>query len=430
MRNGTPPMRPTPWGPRPADWEIKPWSEIAVRAGEPVNVDRDRRYKQVTVRVRHRGVVERQIDARRNHQILSQNQSIARPGQFIISKIDARNGACGFIPNDLDDAIVTNDFPLYELGTGVDHRFIDYTVAQEHFWYLCRLASEGTTNRVRLSPERFEELEFVLPPLPEQRKIAELLSSVDQAIERTEAVIERVQEVKRAVAQELLTRGMPGTHSRFRQTEIGELPDDWEVVRLGDVIDRVTYGTSAKCHVEPNGVPVLRIPNVASGEIDTTDLKYADINGSELSQLALRDGDLLVVRTNGNPNICGRFALVRELRGEWLFASYLLRLRPLRARLLPEFFELSLNSRAGRDQLKGSIRTSAGNYNLSATGLANARLALPGIEEQTAICSMLSSVRLLAERETAAMASLGWLKHELASALLTGQIRVGNLSCE
>ena len=70
---------------------------------------------------------------------------------------------------------------------------------------------------------------ILLPPLPEQRKIAAILSSVDEVIEKTEAVIEQLQVVKKAMMQELLTRGLPGRHTRFKQTEIGEIPEEWEV---------------------------------------------------------------------------------------------------------------------------------------------------------------------------------------------------------
>ena len=65
------------------------------------------------------------------------------------------------------------------------------------------------------------------PPLPEQRKIAAILSSVDDAIEKTQAVIDQVQVVKKGLMQELLTRGIPGRHTRFKKTEIGEIPEEW-----------------------------------------------------------------------------------------------------------------------------------------------------------------------------------------------------------
>ena len=71
-----------------------------------------------------------------------------------------------------------------------------------------------------------------LPPLPEQRMIAAILSSVDETIEKTQAVIDQVQVVKRGLMQQLLTRGLPGRHTRFKQTEIGEIPQAWHVLDL------------------------------------------------------------------------------------------------------------------------------------------------------------------------------------------------------
>ncbi len=82
-----------------------------------------------------------------------------------------------------------------------------------------RLTSDLKTPKFRLK--------FHLPVLPGQRKIAAILSSVDGAIEKTQAVIEQVQVVKRGLMQELLTRGLPGRHTQFKQTEIGEIPEVW-----------------------------------------------------------------------------------------------------------------------------------------------------------------------------------------------------------
>ena len=79
------------------------------------------------------------------------------------------------------------------------------------------------------------------PPLPEQRKIAAILSSVDDAIEKTQAVFDQVHVVERGLMQQLLTRGLPGRHTCFKQTEIGEIPEEWEVVRLGDLF-KLTSG--------------------------------------------------------------------------------------------------------------------------------------------------------------------------------------------
>lgn len=85
----------------------------------------------------------------------------------------------------------------------------------------------------RTSWKELAKLPILLPPLPEQKKIAAILSSVDEAIEATEAVIEQTRTVKQGLLQELLTRGIG--HSEFKKTPIGEIPKSWEVVKIREI---------------------------------------------------------------------------------------------------------------------------------------------------------------------------------------------------
>ena len=85
-----------------------------------------------------------------------------------------------------------------------------------------------------------KRLHFQLPPIVEQRKIAAILSSVDNAIEKTQAVINYIQVVKRGLMQELFVRGIPGHHTQFEQSEIGDIPTEWTVVQLDRSFERCT----------------------------------------------------------------------------------------------------------------------------------------------------------------------------------------------
>ncbi|MCA9629094.1 MAG: restriction endonuclease subunit S, partial [Myxococcales bacterium] len=108
------------------------------------------------------------------------------------------------------------------------------------------LGQQGT--QVNINSDLVARTEVLVPPLPEQRKIAAILSSVDETIEKTEAVVAQLQVVKKAMMQELLTRGMPGRHTRFKQTEIGEIPEGWEVRTLGDCGSWFSGGTPSKAN--------------------------------------------------------------------------------------------------------------------------------------------------------------------------------------
>ena len=113
-------------------------------------------------------------------------------------------------------------------------------------------ASTWTSNDVRLIP-------VLLPPLPEQRAIAAVLDSIDEAIERTEEVIAATERLRDALLHELLTRGLPGHHTAWRDVPgLGAIPACWEVVRLGDVLASATYGTNVALG-EAGAVAVLRM---------------------------------------------------------------------------------------------------------------------------------------------------------------------------
>ena len=313
------------------------------------------------------------------------------------------------------------------VGTSTDGAFLARALGSQAAARDFSRIANGIT-RFGLTLDATRSLPLLLPPIPEQRAIAAVLDSIDEAIERTEEVIAATERLRDALLHELLTRGLPGHHTAWREVPgLGAIPACWEVVRLGDATSEIRYGTSSR--LSPEGTwSVLRIPNVARGFVDLRDLKYADLSPREAHTLALKQGDLLLVRTNGNPEICGASAVWEGLEGHWAFASYLLRLRTARERLISTYLWSFLRSTAGRRQLSGSIRTSAGNYNLSAEGLAASLLPLPPLPEQRAIAATLDTVDSTIERARAERAALQSSKASTADALLTGRVRVGWVS--
>ena len=188
----------------------------------------------------------------------------------------------------------------------------------------------------------------MLPPLAEQRAISDVLDAIDEAIERTEAVISATERLRDALLHELLTRGVPGWHTQWRRVSgLGVFPSDWRVIELRD-IGQLRYGTSMQLSSTGGGYAVLRIPNVAPGYLDTSVLKFADLSQREADVLSLQSGDLLIVRTNGNPDICGQSVVFDGLEGKWAFASYLLRLRTESRVLSPIYLWAFLRSAVGR----------------------------------------------------------------------------------
>ena len=101
------------------------------------------------------------------------------------------------------------------------------------------------------------------------------------------------------------------------------LPATWSWVRLGDVALDLRYGTSKKCSRTASGLAVLRIPNVANGNVSLDDLKYATFSAQEREAWRLGSGDLLIVRSNGSTDLVGRVTVVPVEAEHCVYAGYL-----------------------------------------------------------------------------------------------------------
>jgi len=150
--------------------------DILTRNKTPVTFQYQVTYKQVTIRTNYKGVELR--GTKSGSEIGTKNQWIVSPGQFILSRIDARNGAFGIIPDELDGAIVTNDFLSFDINENeVEREFFNAFLQSPQFLEACIKASRGNTNRKRVEEAFFLNYEIDLPPLPEQRELIQRINS-------------------------------------------------------------------------------------------------------------------------------------------------------------------------------------------------------------------------------------------------------------
>ena len=131
-----------------ANWPEVPLADVLKKSEASTVIEPDTLYREVTVRLWGKGVVERRQVL--GAEIGSGRRFCARSGQFILSRIDARNGALGIVPDELDGAVVSNDFPVFDIDESVLlPSFLRWMSQTRGFVELCQRASEGTTNRVR-----------------------------------------------------------------------------------------------------------------------------------------------------------------------------------------------------------------------------------------------------------------------------------------
>ena len=146
--------------------------EFLTRNKTAITVQDEITYQRVTIRVRNGGVIPR--DEVKGTEIGTKKQFRVSAGQFILSKIDARNGAMGIIPENLDGAIVTQDFLAYDIDTTkINPQYLVLVSTTKQFLDFCQSCSSGTTNRQRVNEDKFLNIQIPLPPLAEQNKLVE-----------------------------------------------------------------------------------------------------------------------------------------------------------------------------------------------------------------------------------------------------------------
>lgn len=176
-----------------------------------------------------------------------------------------------------------------------------------------------------------------------------------------------------------------------------ELPSGWEYTRLCYLIDEPKYGTSKKCGYDTKGTGVLRIPNVVHGVIDASDLKFAQFEDDEMEIYNLKQGDILIIRSNGSLSIVGKCALISEFEEGYLYAGYLIRLRPNQALILPEFLISILSSHFLRMQIEKKAKSTSGVNNINSVEIQQLVVPICSIAEQREAMNHLTGILASAE---------------------------------
>ena len=280
-------------------------------------------------------------------------------------------------------------------------------------------AVQGSTGLKNISLKMLRQ-EFVkIPPLPEQKKIAAILSSVDNAIQATQAVIDQTRRVKQGLMQQLLTRGIG--HTRFKQTEIGEIPEEWCIKTAKEVCSKISVGIVVKPtqYYESNGIKCFRSANVREGYIKDQDWVYISEEANNLNAKSkLQSADVLIVRTGYPGTSC---VVPQEYEGtnciDILFA------RPKVEIILSHYLSCFINSSLGKKQvLYGQGGLAQKHFNVNA--LNQMKIVLPSIYEQKKITTILTNMDNVLNIELDKMVQIQKIKRGLMQDLLTGRVRV------
>ena len=258
--------------------------------------------------------------------------------------------------------------------------------------------------------------------LDEQRAIAAVLDVLRSgaSIEaRTERALE---ELKAAAMGELFSRGLRGEEQK--DTEVGRVPQSWEVAPLGDYTTRTQYGLSVRGLPEGK-YPILRMNCQLDGRVLFRDLQYVNLSEREFADFRLEEGDLLFNRTNSY-ELVGRMAIFEGER-DAVFASYLVRVTLNQAELIPRFVNYYFNQAGVQAGLRSLASRGVSQANINATKLRGVHIPKPSLDEQREIVAILDTIDRKIDLLRRKRALLDELFKSLLHKLMTGEVRVSDL---
>jgi len=289
------------------------------------------------------------------------------------------------------------------------------------FWYLynrsnIEMMGKGSTVK-GIRQEELKEMPILVPPLKEQQKIADILSIVDEQIEQTDALIEKTKELKKGLMQRLLTKGIG--HTDFKKTEVGEIPVEWEVKKLGEVTEIISGGTP-NTKVEEywrNGDICWATPTdiTSSGKYIRKTEKHITEKGLKNSSANLLPiGSILMTSRATIGERCINTVPMATNQG---FKSFICREQVILNEFLYYLIEI----------IKPIfIRLAGGStfLEISKKQVEEQKIQVPPIEEQKKIAFILSVIDIKLEDYQTKKQKLQTLKRGLMQKLLTGKIRV------
>jgi type I restriction enzyme S subunit len=371
-----------------AQWSTVKLGDVLTPSEDWITIDPSQTYREVTVRLWGKGVKERGVVP--GSSLSGSSRLRVHANEFIVSKIDARNGAFGLVPEELEGAVVSSDFPVFRTAaTRVLPEYLGWLCRTHSFVEMCGRASEGTTNRVRLRIDRFLAQEIEVPRLEDQRHIV-------ARIEELDAQIHEARTHHRQASEEI-----EALLVSFRRATFGENPlPSW--IPLGNFVERIVNGKSPATEgrrAAADEWAVLKVGAVSFGVFDERENKALPATYVVPPLMEVLPGDFIMSRAN-TVELVGACALVRKTRQRLMLSDKTFRFVFREPRnVLPEYLEQVLKSPPLREQIEHvASGTSPTMKNISKEKVLALRLPPIALPEQRRIVTKLEALQ--AEVET------------------------------
>jgi type I restriction enzyme, S subunit len=292
---------------------------------------------------------------------------------------------------------------------------------------LLKRKTRGSTMK-HVTRKEFLAAKMPIPPLSEQKEIANILSTVQEAKDKTEKVINALKELKKSTMRHLFTYGpvTPEDASKMslKETDVGFMPEDWKVVELGQVTESSLFGPrfSQRLYDPDGSAGTLRTTDISdNGEISYASMPTARLDLSKLREHLLMKGDLVVTRSG----TCGIAAVFDGHTIPVVPGAFLIRFR-LNENMNPHFLKHFLNSEEGR-RTTAMLATGAVQKNLTSKALLRMHIPLPTIEVQRSVVRTIGHLHSITRTFIGELNAKRRLSATLLHNLMTGRLRVNNM---
>lgn len=333
--------------------------------------------------------------------------------------ITCRGNTCGTINRIPPKTYITgNSMALDDIQKNV--------ITQDYLYYALKYRGVGDSISGSAQPQitgaGLRSIEFPAPPLPEQQKIATILSSVDDVIEKTRSQIDKLKDLKTSMMQELLTEGIG--HTEFKDSPVGFIPINWEVKQIGEMVVKVGSGITPRggsaSYVDV-GIPLIRSQNVHSDGLRLDNVSYiTKTQHAKMSGSQLKPCDVLLNITGASIGRC--YYLPSDFK-EGNVNQHVCIIRLKQKILDSVFLTFCLNSESGQRQIM-SLQAGGNREGLNFQQVRAIRLPVPPLDEQKKIAEIVSSIEKNICNKLAKLAHMSDTKKALMQDLLTGKVRV------
>lgn len=357
-------------------WPRVRLGEVLRHRKEFITIDDIETYRRPRVQLHAQGIVLR--DEVPGSLIKTKKQQVCRSGELLVAEIDAKVGGFGIVPEALDGAVVSSHYFLFELdATKLGLSFLDYFIHTHAF--RDQVEAQGSTNYAAIRPAHVLGYEIPLPPLAEQRRI----------VVRIEELAAKIHEA-RALRQRSFAEAEALTGSAANQF-FSKIGDHRAIETVADVRGGIQKGP----HRAPGANPVryLTVAHVQRNSIATDDPRFFEVTAAELERWRLVNGDVLIIEGNGSAEQIGRTALFRGEIEDCVHQNHVIRMRPDRTCLLPEFLNSFLNSPTGQGAVQAQSRSTSGLRTLSVGRIKQIMVPVPSIAEQRRIVAELNALQ-------------------------------------